>query len=59
MAELADAPGLGPGGQPWGFESLFAHQGLQSPLLFAYNAKQMRNTGRAAGVKDRDVWQWS
>ena len=25
VAELADAPALGPGGQPWGFESLRPH----------------------------------
>ena len=25
MAELADAPDLGSGGQPWGFKSLYAH----------------------------------
>lgn len=25
MAELADAPDLGSGGQPWGFESLYPH----------------------------------
>ena len=25
MAKLADAPDLGSGGQPWGFESLHAH----------------------------------
>ena len=29
MAKLADAPGLGPGGRPWGFESLFAHQDVR------------------------------
>ena len=26
VAELADAPDLGSGGRPWGFESLQAHQ---------------------------------
>ena len=26
MAKLADALGLGPSGQPWGFESLYSHQ---------------------------------
>ena len=25
VAKLADAPDLGSGGQPWGFESLHAH----------------------------------
>ena len=28
MAELADAPDLGSGGQPWGFESLHQHDEL-------------------------------
>ncbi len=26
MAELVDAPDLGSGGRPWGFESLYPHQ---------------------------------
>ena len=26
VAELADAPDLGSGGQPWGFKSLHAHE---------------------------------
>ena len=29
MAELADAPDLGSGGRPWGFESLYPHFGMK------------------------------
>ena len=30
VAELADAPDLGSGGRPWGFESLHPHKTLQN-----------------------------
>jgi hypothetical protein len=32
VAELADAPDLGSGGQPWGFKSLHAHHVLRKWL---------------------------
>ena len=38
MAELVDAPDLGSGGRPWGFESLYPHQTKQAErfvFLFA------------------------
>ena len=41
MAKLADAPDLGSGGQPWGFESLHAHHMKLTPdenrEFFYYN----------------------
>ena len=32
MAELADAPDLGSGGRPWGFESLHPHESFDKVL---------------------------
>ena len=38
MAELADAPDLGSGGRPWGFESLHPHEvlGVIDPGTFSF-----------------------
>ena len=38
MAELADAPDLGSGGRPWGFESLHPHKvlGVIGPGTFSF-----------------------
>lgn len=33
MAELADAPDLGSGGKPWGFDSLYPHQNAGGDFL--------------------------
>jgi hypothetical protein len=32
MAELADAPDLGSGGKPWGFESLYPHHKINNDV---------------------------
>lgn len=32
VAELADAPDLGSGGRPWGFESLHPHSKTDGPM---------------------------
>ena len=37
VAELADAPDLGSGGQPWGFDSPLSHQ------ISVYSAESVHN----------------
>lgn len=42
MAELADAPDLGSGGKPWGFDSLYPHQRFSAKIFIAAGASLKR-----------------
>ena len=47
MAKLVDAPDLGSGGKPWGFESLYPHQTKQAEkLVFLCKDKNRRLSER-------------
>gem|GEM_PF-6676380 len=46
MAELADAPDLGSGGKPWGFDSLYPHQHFPQGEGFPCRANLAIENGR-------------
>ena len=54
VAELADAPGLGPGGyNPWGFKSLRAHHCLHRRQTFDFMDADLREKLNSLAGQDR------